>query len=184
MKRILTAIPLVLIPTLALAHPGHGVGLAAGLIHPFTGLDHMLAMTGVGLWAAAIGGRARWALPAAFLGFMALGGAFGMAEGIGPMLAAVQPMIVASVILLSALVALAGRAPMAVALPLVAMFGAAHGAAHGLEGHGLGFALGMLAATAALHGAGLALGLTVGPRTRRTMGGLGVVAGLALAVAG
>ena len=29
----------------ALAHPGHE---ASGFLHPFTGLDHLLAMVGVG----------------------------------------------------------------------------------------------------------------------------------------
>ena len=38
----------------ALAHPGHE---ASGFLHPFTGLDHMLAMVGVGLWAALLAGR-------------------------------------------------------------------------------------------------------------------------------
>ena len=33
----------------ALAHPGHE---ASGFLHPFTGMDHLLAMVGVGMWAA------------------------------------------------------------------------------------------------------------------------------------
>jgi hypothetical protein len=59
-----------------MAHPGHGaeLGLAAGLAHPWSGIDHVLAMTAVGLLAARLGGRALWAVPAAFLSLMALGG--------------------------------------------------------------------------------------------------------------
>ena len=54
MKRftVPTALLLLLASGTALAHPGHDGGLAAGLAHPFTGLDHLLAMVAVGLWAA------------------------------------------------------------------------------------------------------------------------------------
>ena len=33
----------------AWAHPGHDGG--AGFLHPFSGIDHLLAMIGVGMWA-------------------------------------------------------------------------------------------------------------------------------------
>ncbi len=186
MKRILIALPLLLAPSLALAHPGHGFGLEAGFLHPFTGTDHLLAMVGVGLWAATSGGRARWALPAGFLGAMAVAGAFAINAGLGAAAAAVEPAILASVILLGAVVALSLRAPLAVALPLVGLFGLAHGAAHGAEmvGSGLAFGAAMLTATALLHGAGLALGLALNGKLARALGGMTAAAGLALAFAG
>src|SRR3712207_2310375 len=55
--------------TSAFAHTGETAahGLAAGFVHPFSGLDHVLAMTAVGLWAALVGGRALWAWPLAFV---------------------------------------------------------------------------------------------------------------------
>ncbi len=185
MKRILTALPLLLAPSVALAHPGHGFGLEAGFLHPFTGTDHLLAMVGVGLWAAILGGRARWALPVGFLSMMALGGALAMTLGLGTAAATVEPAIIASVILLGAVVALALRAPLAMALPLVGLFGLAHGAAHGVEmvGNGLAFSTAMLTATALLHIAGLALGLTLNGRFARALGGATALAGLALAFA-
>ena len=184
MKRILSA-ALIMAPSAALAHPGHGFGLEAGFLHPFTGSDHLLAMVAVGMWAAILGGRARWALPAGFLGAMALGGAFAMNLGLGAAAQAVEPAIIASVILLGAVVALALRAPLAMSLPLVALFGLAHGAAHGTEmvGNGLVFAAAMLTATALLHAAGLALGMTLSGRIARTLGGATAIAGLALAFA-
>ncbi len=186
MKRILTALPLLLAPSVALAHPGHGTGLLAGFTHPFTGADHLLAMVGVGLWAAILGGKARWALPATFLSAMAVGGAFAMNLDLGALAAAVEPAILASVILLGAVVALALRAPLAVALPLVAVFGLAHGAAHGTEmvGNGLVFGAAMLSATALLHGAGLALGLSLNRISLRLAGALAFIGGLSLAFAG
>lgn len=185
MKRILIALPLLLIPTVALAHPGHGFGFEAGFLHPFTGTDHLLAMIGVGLWAAILGGRARWALPGGFLAAMALGGAFAMNLGLGAAATAVEPAIIASVIMLGAVAALALRAPLAAALPLVGLFGLAHGAAHGAEmvGNGLAFGAAMLTATALLHGAGLALGMTLNSKLGRALGGATVLAGFALAFA-
>src|SRR5580700_9563858 len=68
-----------LTPVLAQAHPGHGVasGFTGGLSHPLSGLDHILAMVAVGLWASQLGGRALWAVPAAFVSLMTVGGALG-----------------------------------------------------------------------------------------------------------
>ena len=179
MKRILPLL-LILTPTVAVAHPGHDFGPYAGLLHPFTGADHMLAMVGVGLWAA-LQTRARLALPLAFLTAMTLG--FVLAA-MGWTLPATEPLILASVILLGAAVTLSLRAPLALTLPLVALFGLAHGAAHGTEGSGPAFALGMLAATAALHGAGAALGLTLNRMTLRLAGAATLIAGLGLAFTG
>ncbi len=54
------------------AHTGaeHALSFASGFAHPWTGLDHMLAMVAVGLWAGLNGGRALWAWPASFVGVM------------------------------------------------------------------------------------------------------------------
>mgnify|MGYP002700646097 FL=1 len=66
---------LVLLPSMAFAHPGHGTsGLVSGLSHPLFGLDHLLAMVAVGLCAAKLGGTARWLLPVLFVSIMVLGG--------------------------------------------------------------------------------------------------------------
>ena len=189
MKKLILAAA-ALTPTAALAHPGHEVfGFGAGVMHPLTGTDHLLAMLGVGLLAAVAGGRALWAAPLTFVGAMLAGGAFGAGQG---MLAGVEPMILASIILLGAAVALAARMPLMLMLPMLALFGAAHGVAHGAEGADMGvglaeYAAGFALATAALHGAGLVLGAglaRVGTLAPRLMGGSMMAAGLALAVAG
>lgn len=184
MRRIFLALPLLIAPSVVMAHTGHGAGLFAGLTHPFTGIDHVLAMVGVGLWAALLGGRARLALPGAFLAAMALGGALAMTVGVGGSAVAVEPAIMASVIVLGAAVAFALRVPLVLALPLVAMFGLAHGAAHGAEvaGDGLGFGVAMLLATALLHGVGVALGLLLPRSPVRTFGSATALVGLALAL--
>jgi urease accessory protein len=188
MRGLLLAAALLL-PLPALAHPGHGLdaGLFAGFLHPLGGADHILAMVMVGLWAGLLGGRARLALPAAFLGAMALGGALGMA---GMALPLVQAGLLASVIVLGAMAALVVRLPLPAGMALAALFGLLHGHVHGEEMLGaaaLSTAAGFLAATALLHGAGLALAMPVAPWARRAMqvaGGATALAGVLLAVVG
>ena len=182
-----TVAALVLGPAAALAHPGHGAdqgAFASGLLHPLTGLDHLLAMVAVGLWAALSGGRALWALPAAFVVAMLAG--FGLGAG-GLPLPAVEPVILASVIVVGALVAAAARAPVPLAVALVALFGLAHGHAHGTEGPAAGlvaYAAGFALVTAGLHAAGLGIGLALETARRevvvRALGGAAALGGVAL----
>ena len=78
LRPIALSVPLLLIATAAMAHPHHahldGYGsFMSGLLHPFFGLDHVLAMVAVGLWASLISGRALFVVPAAFVGVMAVG---------------------------------------------------------------------------------------------------------------
>ena len=98
LKKLFAAAALLLAPALAFAHPGHGDnGLVAGISHPLGGLDHLLAMLAVGLWAAQQKGAARWALPCTFVGTMLLGGLLGF-EGLA--LPALESGIAASVLAL------------------------------------------------------------------------------------
>ncbi len=142
----------------AFAHPGHqGDSLLAGIGHPLLGIDHLLTMLGVGLYAAQQKGVGRWALPLAFVLSM-LAGALAAAAGLA--LPQVEGGIAASVLVLGLLLALAVRLPLAAALPLVGFFAIFHGHAHYLEmGHQavLGYALGFAATAATLHLAGFAL---------------------------
>ena len=151
-----------LIPAAARAHPHphehtHGTGFVDGLLHPLMGADHLAAMLAVGLWAALTGGRALWAYPLVFVAAMALAGLIG--AGRAP-LPGVEPVILASVIVVGAAAALALRVPMGVAMAALALFGAAHGYAHGVEGPAVaGYPAGFLLATLGLHAAGLGIGL-------------------------
>jgi urease accessory protein len=173
----------------ALAHTGmeHAVSFAAGFKHPWTGLDHMLAMVAVGLWAGLNGGRALWAWPVAFVGVMVAGGALGIAGVPVPM---VEPGILASVIVLGLLVLGAARVPVAVGAAVVAVFALLHGAAHGAElpaqASASTYAAGFAIATALLHGIGLGVArLAAGERGQllvRGAGALVAVGGVALAV--
>lgn len=158
-KQILAACALLLSPALAFAHPGHDhAGVMAGIAHPILGLDHLLAMVAVGLWAAQQTGTARWTLPLTFVATMLLGGSLGFAGLEMPMM---EIGIAGSVLALGLLVALSVRPPVAVASALTALFALSHGVAHGLELPALvspwGYAAGFVAATAALHGIGYAV---------------------------
>lgn len=167
----------------ASAHPGHATaGIAGGLTHPFLGVDHLLAMLAIGLWAAQQGGRALWAVPAAFVGAMLLGGT--LAWG-GWALPHVEAAIALSVLLLGLLIATQRRAPVSAGMAIAAAFALFHGYAHGLDMppaaspalYAAGFAL----ATACLHGMGIAASL-IGRRAMR-LAGFGLVAsGLALII--
>lgn len=171
----------------ALAHPGHGsetYGLVAGFVHPLSGLDHLLAMIAVGLWAALLGSRAVVMVPAAFVACMLAG--FGLAvAGVG--LPGAEPWIAASVAVFGLLIAALIRLPLLPSLALVGTFATFHGHAHGAElaGTAAGFGLGFVVATIVLHGTGIVIGrqLLNGPGRiplARVFGGAVAVTGLAL----
>lgn len=174
----------LLIASPAFAHDGHGGhGFAGGLAHPFTGTDHMLAMIAVGLFAALRGGRAIWAWPLMFVGAAALGFA---GARYGVTLPLVEPVILASVLVLGLLVAAAVPVALVPGIALVALFGVAHGQAHAFEAGSqsiAAFAAGFLLASAALHVAGLSLYRILGQIPGRIAGAATVAGGLALAFA-
>jgi len=147
-------------PAIAFAHPGHVSGsvFAQGFVHPFTGLDHLLAMLASGMWAAQLGGRARWQVPAVFVGMMMLGAFVGMHTGA---VALVETGVVASVVVLGLLVAAAARAPHLIGALVVATFAALHGLAHGSEMASSAsiafYVVGIALATLLLHGVAVGL---------------------------
>jgi urease accessory protein len=181
LRALLTGV-LIALPGTALAHTGHGAvsGFGAGLLHPFTGLDHILAMVAVGLLGVQIGGRAIWALPLAFMGVM-LSCATAAQAGVLP-LPAVEFGILISVLVLGGLVAFGRPLPQVLALGLVGLFAMFHGHAHGAEApataSGLLYGLGFLSATGLLHASGFGLGSALGQLGRRDAlryAGLGIV---------
>src|SRR5262245_17685377 len=157
------AIAVVILATLnspAFAHVGdHGGGFGAGLAHPLSGLDHMLAMVAVGLWASQLGRPAAWLLPLTFPAVMALGAAVGLS---GLALPAVELAIAGSVIVLGLVIALALRPSLAASAAIIALFALFHGYSHGTElpasGGVLAYGAGFMAATFVLHAIGLAIG--------------------------
>ena len=190
----------ILLPTIALAllgataptmaHTGVGDtrGFAHGFFHPVSGVDHILAMVSVGLFAAHLGGRALWLVPATFVSIMAVGGAIGMS---GIEIPFVETGIALSVVVLGLVLALQISPPVGVAMGLVGFFAIFHGHVHGAEmptdASGLGYALGFMTATATLHTVGIGLGIAIATagklistRVVRVGGGLMTLAGVGL----
>jgi urease accessory protein len=179
-----------------LSHAGHATGalgggasFAAGLAHPLTGADHLLAMTAVGAWAAQLGGRARWVVPLAFVVAMAGGGAIAAAR---VELDFAEAGVAASILGLGALMAAAVRVRVAVAALVAGLFAVCHGHAHVAEmppgGTPLAYGAGFLAATVALHAAGFSLAAALRsmrlPGVARVAGGVLALVGVAVWIGG
>lgn len=167
MKGIMTMKRTALVAALALlsaspvfAHAGHGI--ASGFLHPFLGWDHLVAMLAVGAWGTALGGRAIWAVPLAFVSMMSVGGGLGT---VGLALPFAETMILASVLVLAGFVVARVKMPLWSGMAVAGLFALAHGFAHGAEMpvlanawvYGAGFA----AATALIHALGALAALTL-----------------------
>lgn len=148
-------------PALAWAHAeqGRAAGLLAGLRHPVSGLDHVVAMISVGLWGAQLGPPAVWLLPVTFPMVMAFGGMLGLS---GVRLPGVEAAIALSGIALGLAVLAEWRPPPWLGALMVGFFAVFHGHAHGAElppgGNGLLYSLGFVVATGALHATGIGIG--------------------------
>lgn len=183
MNRLYSFVPVVLlillVPVAAFAHTGIGAhwGFVDGLVHPFRGLDHLLAMTAVGFWAAHLGGRARWQVPAAFVAVMAASGSLAMT---GFTIPHMEAGIAVSVLALGVFIALRRRFAVPVAMALVGLFAAFHGFSHGAEiphiDSPVAYAAGFVLSTVVLHAVGLALGLTARSPWAFRLGGTAVAA--------
>ena len=163
----------------------HAHGFAAGIAHPFTGLDHLLAMLAVGLWAAQLDTRAARSVVVAFLVAMAAGSVLAVA---GVPLPHVEFGIAASVLVLGLVIAVALRLPLSASVALSAAFALFHGYAHGAELPLMlapaACAAGFLLATAALIGTGCIAGRMLAIRPVRMAGLCVAVTGVALLATG
>ncbi|NYT63772.1 HupE/UreJ family protein [Alcaligenaceae bacterium] len=168
------AIGLTLLAGAAIAHPGHeheitGNIFAAGLLHPLTGFDHLLAMLAVGMWAALTHQTFRQAIwtPVSFLCLLLIGALAGVA---GLRLPAIEPVIMASLFVLGLLLASRLALPKWAGAALVGFFALFHGLAHGAElpvgASASVFIAGFMLSTLALHLAGLASGFALKQRSQ------------------
>lgn len=184
----LFALCLMTVPAFAHVGLGHVDTFSTGFFHPLGGIDHVLAMVAVGLYAASLGGSALWLVPAAFVGTMVVGGLIGYA-GLG--LPYVEQIIGLSVVIMGLAIAFGVKLPTLAAMGLVGLFALFHGHAHGSEGAELAsflpYAAGFIIATALLHMAGIALGLSLDRLgqvpanvVKRSAGTLGALAGVSL----
>ena len=139
---------------------GQAVSFVTGLEHPWSGLDHVLAMIAVGLWGAQLGNPAIWILPITFPLMMSLGAMMGL---LGIPLPGIEIGIAVSAIVLGMMVLGEVRPKLAVAVILVGCFAVFHGHAHGTElpagQSGMLYSMGFVIATGCLHGIGIVIGL-------------------------
>jgi len=149
----------------AMAHGGTftTAGFLSGLWHPFSGLDHLLVMLGIGLWAASMQNQRPhypyFMLPVAFLGLMLIGAILAFNQLILP---ALEMAIAMSVMLIGLLLLTQITLPISVAILLSSGFALFHGNAHGLEitlgSSALSYMIGFICSTALLHFSGYSLG--------------------------
>ena len=178
-------LPLAL-PATAFAHTqgGEALGFFSGLLHPVSGLDHVLAMVAVGLWGAQLGAPAVWILPVTFPIVMAFGGTLGL---IGLQLPGIEVCIALSAIALGLMVWREAQPNLLAAAFLVGFFAIFHGHAHGTElppgANGILYSIGFVIATGTLHAVGIAIGLVhrwpAGRLAMRATGALVSIAGAA-----
>lgn len=152
----------LILPPSAYAHvqQGQAIGFITGLEHPWSGLDHVLAMIAVGIWGAQLGNPAIWLLPVTFPIVMSFGAMMGL---LGIPLPGIEIGIALSAILLGVMVFGEVRPKLVVAALMVGFFAVFHGHAHGTElpagQSGLLYSMGFVIATGFLHGVGITIGL-------------------------
>jgi urease accessory protein len=179
------AVGAMVVPSPAAAHMGTGLpgGFASGFRHPFSGLDHLLAMVSVGLWGAFLGRPLIYLLPVIFPAVMAGGAVLAM---FGVPFPPLEFGIAVSVLVLGGCIAFAVRAPVWVACVIVATFALFHGYAHGRElpsaADPVGYSAGFVLATGLLHVLGIGIG-TINSRpgglaVTRSSGGLITLVGV------
>lgn len=116
----------------AFAHPDHDVpsGAIAGLMHPLTGIDHLIALAAVGALFALMPSRARWSGVAALMTALAAGAVVGLA---GIKLPGSEWMIALSVLVAGVMLVKSGGTHPALVIGGAALFALFHGYAHGVE---------------------------------------------------
>lgn len=168
----IAALSLLALPGVLIAHPGHGPhGFAGGAVHPLSGVDHLLAMIAVGMWASQWKGKSVVIVPLAFVSAMLLGGVIAAA---GFALPFVEAAIATSVLVLGLLVAFVRAMPLPMSASLVALFALFHGQAHFAEmpagSSPAAYAAGFAVASVALQVLGATSGFTIAHRSVPSLG--------------
>lgn len=162
-KRIFSFVFLLTAASVALAHTGEGTphdhgAFLDGLLHPISGLDHLVAMLAVGVWSAVALPNKIWQPPLAFVAMLTVGTLIGF-TGFEPM--GMEQMVAGSLLAFGAMIALARGMNLWGMLGVIGLFAFFHGVAHGSElptDQGLLAMLGMVITTSALHLAGIGIG--------------------------
>ncbi len=126
-KRQIMKIIFILLSIFQAISYGHG---EVGVSHSIMGLDHIIAMLGVGIWAHQLLKPSIWILPLVFLIAMASGSILGI--GATP-LYSVEIVIAFSGVFLGMFIAMDEKFPLWISIPVIFIFALFHGYAHGVE---------------------------------------------------
>ncbi|MGZ4996439.1 MAG: HupE/UreJ family protein [Methylobacter sp.] len=130
-KNWLIAALFLVSPTLY-AHTGGHIehSLVSGMLHPLTGIDHLLVLLAVGLIAAKQGGKALFMFPAVFFGLMAAGA---LLTAVGVQIPFVESFISLSLVAFGLLVTFSQQQRAQLLFLGVSFFAVFHGYAHAAE---------------------------------------------------
>jgi urease accessory protein len=128
-----TVIVAALAPATALAHPGHDAGqqFVAGMLHPLSGLDHVLMIIAVSAWASLLKPAGRCIVAGCLALFVMVGAGLPFTLRSGP---ALESAIALTIVGSGMLLALGRRWSLWVTGAVAALFAMIHGFAHGAEG--------------------------------------------------
>lgn len=121
---------LALIPIQIFAHGGHGTGFTAGITHPIFGIDHLVAIIGIGVMGFTVLKEKKWLPSLVFILSMVIGGFLGIKS---EAFKVTEWMIVGSVLISGLILALDFKMSSILYISLAAIFGFFHGHAHGTE---------------------------------------------------
>lgn len=142
------------------AHSGldHVMGFEAGLLHPWSGFDHMIVMFAVGVYASGLTGVSAIGLPSVILAFT-VGGASCVL--LGAIVPDVELGILLSLIVTGALLISSKQPPVSLLFLSMAGFAFCHGYAHAVEisedAHAADYLFGLLSGTALIIGLGFSI---------------------------
>jgi len=176
-NKVIGFVMLLIAAPFAEAHTGLAQnGFMSGLSHPLLGLDHLLAMLAVGLWAGRMGGKASWSLPLMFITLLAVS-ATG-SQGMGSMLL-IENGIAVSLLLLGLFIVYAIKLPTAAGMMIVSLFAIFHGVAHGTEwplaASPVWYVSGFIVTTSLLMGIGLKAGAVKAEKFQLLIRAAGIV---------
>jgi len=166
---------------------GMGVGnsFLEGVLHPWFGIDHLLATLAIGMLVVHVDKGSMIAVPIVFLSSLMAGTGL---NGSGIWLPWGEPIVALSVILLGAALIPGWKYTELLLAVMVALFGIYHGYVHGTDGLAgaipLEFLFGLLVGTALLLGLGIWIGHWVEPSSKvsRSIGAAIALAGCGLLI--
>jgi len=130
MRIIFSLVLSILMPMVIFAHGSHGNGIMAGFTHPILGIDHAIAIIGVGFIGRLIN-QSKWYLFfILFLLAMIIGGFLGINKEATFI---IEKIIASSVLVIGLFILFREKITKTIILVCISIFGFFHGYAHGAE---------------------------------------------------